>query len=155
MVSFSRRRFGGGVFAILLGRASRGEAAEESLAVIGHPLLRREVLPEHTVRAVFLRVLRTWPDSLPVVPFNLPTRTPARVAFDSAVVHMGPDEVAQFWVDKKIRGESVPPRQIATPALMIALVNRIPGAVGYVPEGFVKPGLNVLARVRDQRVVAP
>jgi hypothetical protein len=65
------------------------------------------------------------------VPFNHPPHTTDRVAFDKIVLGMSPDEVSQFWIDRKIRGLSGPPRSVDSLSLLLRLIDRLPGAISY------------------------
>jgi hypothetical protein len=65
------------------------------------------------------------------VPFNHPPHTTDRVAFDKIVLGMSPDEVSQFWIDRRIRGLSGPPRSVDSLSLLLRLIGRLPGAVSY------------------------
>jgi hypothetical protein len=65
------------------------------------------------------------------VPFNHPPHTTDRVAFDKVVLSMTPDEVSQFWIDRKIRGLSGPPRSVDSLSLLLRLIARLPGGIGY------------------------
>jgi hypothetical protein len=65
------------------------------------------------------------------VPFNHPPHTRDRVAFDTIVLGMSPDEVSQFWIDRKIRGLSGPPRSVDSLSLLLRLIGRLPGAMSY------------------------
>jgi hypothetical protein len=65
------------------------------------------------------------------VPFNHPPHTTDRVAFDKIVLGMSADEVSQFWIDRKIRGLSGPPRSVDSLSLLLRLIGRLPGAISY------------------------
>ena len=65
------------------------------------------------------------------VPFNHPPHTTDRVGFDRVVLGMSPDEVSQFWIERKIRGLSGPPRSVDSLSLLLRLIARLPGAIGY------------------------
>jgi hypothetical protein len=65
------------------------------------------------------------------VPFNHPPHTTDRVAFDTIVLGMSPEEVSQFWIDRKIRGLSGPPRTVDSLSLLLRLIGRLPGAMSY------------------------
>ena len=65
------------------------------------------------------------------VPFNHPPHTTDRVAFDKIVVGLSPDEVSQFWIERKIRGLPGPPRSVDSLSLLLRLIARLPGAIGY------------------------
>lgn len=65
------------------------------------------------------------------LPFNHPPHTNDRVAFDKLVLGMSADEVSQFWIERKIRGMPGPPRSVDSLSLLLRLIARLPGAIGY------------------------
>ncbi|MEO8904793.1 MAG: hypothetical protein ABI488_20410 [Polyangiaceae bacterium] len=65
------------------------------------------------------------------VPFNHPPHTTDRVAFDKIVLGMSPDDVSQFWIERKIRGLPGPPRSVDSLSLLLRLIARLPGGIGY------------------------
>jgi len=65
------------------------------------------------------------------VPFNHPPHTTDRVAFDKIVLGMSADDVSQFWIDRRIRGLSGPPRSVDSLSLLLRLIGRLPGAISY------------------------
>ncbi len=65
------------------------------------------------------------------VPFNHPPHTTDRVAFDKIVLGMSPDDVSQFWIERRIRGLSGPPRSVDSLSLLLRLIARLPGGIGY------------------------
>jgi hypothetical protein len=65
------------------------------------------------------------------VGFNHPAHTADRAAFDKIVLGMSPDEVSQFWIERRIRGLSGPPRSVDSLSLLLRLIARLPGAIGY------------------------
>ena len=74
-----------------------------------------------------------------VFPFNFDSKTPQRVAFDRAVLGMGPDEVGRFWIDRKIRGQRNAPRSVPSAAYMTKLVQTFPNAIGYLEMSELTP----------------
>jgi len=68
-----------------------------------------------------------------LVPFNAATGTLERVGFDRAVLKMTPDEVGRYWVDRKVRGQSGPPRSLPSSAHIAKVVAKFPAAISYVP----------------------
>jgi ABC-type phosphate transport system substrate-binding protein len=125
------------------------------LAVITHPDLGISSLDQSTLAAIFLRDLRVWQNKVPLRPLNLPPRSVDRVAFDRAALNLDPDRSAQFWIDKMIRGEATPPRQITNAALLRRVVEVVPGAIGYVPVKLVQADAKVktVAFIRGGKVV--
>lgn len=79
-----------------------------------------------------------------LIPFSHSAMSPDRVAFDRAVLNMSPDEVARYWVDRKIRGQSAPPRSIDSPAVLQRVVSKLNGAIGYVRASDVRDEVRIL-----------
>ena len=77
-------------------------------------------------------------------PLNLPSGSPERVAFDLIVLGRNPDDVARFWIDRKIRGQGEPPRVIPNERLLAKIIARVPGTIGYLVNGPLPPGVRVL-----------
>ena len=83
------------------------------------------------LRKLFLRNTNTV-NGRELVPFNHPPGSAVRVQFDRGVLKMSEAEVGRYWVDRRIRGESGPPHVVPNAKLMLALVKRFPGAIGYL-----------------------
>ncbi|HYP87135.1 MAG TPA: hypothetical protein VEQ59_03265 [Polyangiaceae bacterium] len=66
---------------------------------------------------------------------NHPPRTEDRVGFDQVVLGMTSEEVGEFWIARKVRGESRPPRTVASLANLRRVVEKLPGAIGYIRPG--------------------
>jgi hypothetical protein len=107
------------------------------------------------LEAYFLRKERHWPAGDVVVPFNFPPETAPRRTFDRAALGMSPDEVARYWLDQRIRDGGTAPREVGDATLIVKLVARLPGAIGYVPAGTAMAGVRVVARVKGGELVAP
>src|SRR5688572_33097150 len=67
-----------------------------------------------------------------IVPFNYPVGDPLRQWFDRLLLGMAPDEMGRYWVDRRIRGQGMPPKTAPSRELMRAIVNRVPGVLGYL-----------------------
>jgi hypothetical protein len=99
-------------------------------------------LPLQEVRRIFTGESRN------LRPLNLPPGTPERVALDSILLGRGPDDVARYWIERKIRGQGGPPRVIPSAHLMARIVAHVPLAIGYHPDGPLPPGVKAL-RIDD------
>jgi hypothetical protein len=104
---------------------------------------------------IFTTTTRELANGTAVSAFNMPPRSDERVLFDKVVLHLDPDESATFWIDRKIRGGSAPPRQIPEPALMLRVVAQVDGAIGYVPRARVDATVRVVAWVRNGKLTKP
>jgi len=79
-----------------------------------------------------------------LIPLALQNRSPERVQFDRTVLGMSPDAVARYWVDRRIRGESGPPKAIDSPQILLRVVDKLDGALGYVRADTVSGAVKVL-----------
>jgi hypothetical protein len=84
------------------------------------------------------------PDGDKVIPIALPAGSPDRVAFDRAVLNMSPEQVARYWVDRKIRGQSGPPKSIDSPSVLQRVVAQIKASIGYVRVSDLRDDVRVL-----------
>jgi hypothetical protein len=105
--------------------------------------------------SIFTTTTRELANGTSVSPFNLPSKSDERVLFDKAVLNLGPDDSASFWIDRKIRGGNAPPRQIPDAALMLRVVGQVDGAIGYLPRARVDATVRVVAWVRNGKLVKP
>ncbi len=134
---------------------TRGFASDPALAVIVHPDVEVKKLNDVELEAIFLTERRYWFGTKAIIPFNLPPRTDDRVVFDRAVLRMDPEAIARYWLDRRVRSGTPPPRQAPDPATVGRLVAKLPGAIGYVPESMVTHEVRVIARVRNGKVLPP
>lgn len=79
-----------------------------------------------------------------VVPFNYPVGDPLREAFDRLLLNMDPDQVGRYWVDRRIRGQGMPPKTAPSRQLMRAIVGRVPGVLGYLPSDYLDASVQPL-----------
>jgi hypothetical protein len=96
-------------------------AADSTLRDISHALLRRIFLGEPTEY-----------EGVRWVPFNYGPDDPLRISFDALAFHLSKEASGRYWVDRRIRGQGLPPRAIANQPLLRAVIARLPGAIGYV-----------------------
>ncbi|MEI9938252.1 MAG: hypothetical protein WDO69_13610 [Pseudomonadota bacterium] len=78
------------------------------------------------------------------VPFNHTARSSDRVGFDQTVLHMNPEEVSRFWIDRKIRGLPGPPRAVDSLSQLLRLVSRTSAGIGYARPSQVTSEVRVI-----------
>ena len=144
---FTRRRFlsfSGTVLSSVA--AGTPVLAEGALVVV--PIVARSSPLEDISVALLERIFLGQPveDSRGqrVVPFNHAPRTAVRVLFDRRVLEMTPEEVARYWVDQRIRGNTKPPRTVPRTDLLIKVVSQFPGAISYVAVGDLDSSVRAL-----------
>lgn len=128
-------------------------ADDTTLLVIVNPSVRAAELSADQLEAIFTMSQREWPGGDAIIPFNYPPGSLLRERFDRTVLRMDRDEVARFWIDRRIRGAGNAPRKVPTVALLLRVVANLPGAIGYVPSGPLPADVKLVALVSDGRVV--
>lgn len=79
-----------------------------------------------------------------LIPLNLAPLTRERAGFDKTVLNMSPEAIARYWIDRKIRGDSGPPKALDTADLLQRVVARLEGAIGYVPAAELRPEVKIV-----------
>jgi ABC-type phosphate transport system substrate-binding protein len=127
-------------------------AATAGLAVIVHPS-NTAALSADDIADIFRTVMRTWPGGRPIAAFELPPSTDERIFFDRAVLKLDPDDIAHFWIDRRIRGGAPPPHQVPDPVTLARVVARLETAIGYVPIQLADSSVRTVAQVHSNGVV--
>jgi ABC-type phosphate transport system substrate-binding protein len=135
-------------------QTSAGETRTE-LVVIANKAVATNRISRNDLRPIFQTKKDTWPDGTPARPINLSESSPFRHTFDSVVLGLDPDRVARYWIDRKIRGGERPPPTVSSSALVVKLVSKTAGALGYVEASAVDGSVKVVAKIVDGQVVAP
>jgi hypothetical protein len=103
-----------------------------ALAIIVAPGSKLTSISVADLRRVFESERLTDPEGNRLIALNHPPKTPDRVGFDQTILGRDADEVGRFWIDRKIRGGSGPPRTVESLATLRRVVEKLPGAIGYI-----------------------
>jgi hypothetical protein len=129
---------------------------EETLLVIVHAQSPVDRVSAYEIEALFTRAQTRWDGGTAVYPFSFPAGSAPRESFDRVVLRLNPEQVGRFWLDRRIRGLGMPPKQVPNGTMMVQIVANLQGAIGYVPATHTKPpGVKVVARIVQGKVVAP
>lgn len=134
---------------------SSAGAPRVEIVVIANKAANVAKISRDELRPIFQTKKSTLPDGTDARPFNLPDASATRHAFDEAVLGLDPDRVTRYWIDRRIRGGDRPPPIAASSALMVKLVAKTSGGLGYVEPAAVDPSVKVVAKIVDGQVVAP
>ena len=85
-------------------------------------------------------------NGVPVTAVNAPSGSAVRDRFLKAIVNKSDDDYRAKWIARRYRGLGAPPREIPSSAEIVKYVSSTPGAIGYVDESDVPPGVNVLLK---------
>lgn len=117
--------------------------AQASVVVIGHPGLGK--LDASTVQKIYTgKAIEVGGVAVKVV--NATLGHPARGQFLQAYLNQDEDKYVAYWTVRRYIGKGAPPPELPTSADVIKFVQDNPGAIGYIDEADVKPGLNVLLK---------
>jgi len=136
-----------------LGLGASSSASDMRLVVIVHPETPVTSLSADELVSVFTMSQRRWSNGEPIAVFNLHPGSNIRVYFDRVVLGMDPDQAARFWIDRRIRDGGGSPLKAPSPAVMFKVISALPRSIGYVPESQLGPGVRVVARIMNGRVV--
>ena len=141
---------------LALPHLGQAEDVKETILVIAHQDVALRVLTRDELRPIFQTKKNSWPDGSAARPFNLPEADSTRRGFDAAVLGLDPDRVARYWIDRKIRGGDHPPQIVPSAAVMMAIIGKTPGAIGYVDSNVpLSPKVKVIAKIVGGLIVAP
>jgi ABC-type phosphate transport system substrate-binding protein len=139
----------------LLPLSSLAAGSRDTIVVIANKSVTVAKISRDDLRPIFQTKKDTWPDGTPAKPFNLPEANNVRQGFDAAILGLDPDRVARYWIDRKIRGGERPPQTAPSSAVMVKVVSKTAGAVGYVDVAEVDSSVKVVAKIVDGQMVAP
>jgi len=126
-----------GVATLLVAAAPRAvRAADEiALAVIVAPSSKLTNISLSELRGAFQGEGLVGEGGERLIALNHPPKTPDRVGFDRVVLGRDPEAVGRFWIQRKVHGGGGPPRTVATLATLRRVVEKLPGAIGYIRPG--------------------
>lgn len=128
---------------LALAAASVDVRAGEGVVVIGHANVKR--LDALTVARIYTgKVIEV--DGVPVTAINANIGSDVRARFLQAYLNQDEDKYTAYWTVRRYIGKGASPRELAKGSDVIRFVTSTPGAIGYIEEADLRPGLNVLLR---------
>ena len=115
----------------------------DNIVVIGHPTVAR--LDVATIQKIFTGRISEV-DGFPITAINASVGSSSRTRFLHFFLSQDEDKYIAYWTVRRYIGKGVPPKEFATSADIISFVQSTPGAIGYIDETELKPGLNVVSR---------
>jgi ABC-type phosphate transport system substrate-binding protein len=129
--------------ALLLALLSALAPARAGVVVIGHASLPR--LDDGMVQKIYSgKVIEVG--GVNVTAVNLRSGSTARNHFLQTYLVLDEEKYTAYWTVRRYIGKGVPPRELGSGAEVVSFVQTTPGAIGYVDDSDLKPGLNVLLR---------
>jgi ABC-type phosphate transport system substrate-binding protein len=126
----------------LAGIAGESKAADH-VVVIGNANLAR--LDTRTLERIYTgKVIEV--DGIPVTAVNASSGSSVRSRFLQVYLNVDDEKYVAYWTVRRYIGKGVSPRELPSSADVINYVKSTPGAIGYVDEADVQPGMNVLLK---------
>jgi ABC-type phosphate transport system substrate-binding protein len=135
---------------------SLADDSKEVILVIANKDVAAAAMSRDELRPIFQTKKNAWPDGSALRAFNLPGSDSVRHGFDAAVLGLDPDRVTRYWIDRKIQGGDRPPVNAPSNALMVKMVGKTPGAIGYVDsKAALDASVKVVAKIVNGQVRTP
>lgn len=122
-----------------------GAQSADSLAIVVAKASPIRDLSQFELKKLYLGANITDSTGERIIPFNQGPKLPDRLAFDSRVLGMTPDEVARYWIDRKIRGQTGAPKSVGSPELVQRVVSRLEHSITYVRFDQVLPEMRIIS----------
>lgn len=105
------------------------------VVVVGKDSPIRDVTRD-TLRELYLRRQRLWPDGSRAIPVNLPADSPCRREFSGRVLGRLPNELVEYWNRLYFDGIR-PPLVLRSAQAICAYLGTEPAALAYLPADAV------------------
>lgn len=129
---------------VLLGRIGGAHAGE--IVVIGNANLTK--VDRKAIAKIYTGKMQAV-DGIAIVAVNA-GQAHLRERFLQTFLNQDNEKYVAYWTVRRYTGQGAPPRELGSAEEMIAFVRSTPGAIGYVDEADLQPGVNVLARKKDE-----
>ena len=94
-------------------------------------------------------------DGRAVYAVNAPTGSSIRNRFLSSCLQQDENRYTAHWTVRKYVGKGTSPKEFARGADVLDYVSTTPGAIGYLEESEVAPGVNILLRCETSKSQSP
>jgi hypothetical protein len=128
----------------LSSRSAVSEPAEQLLAVVVAKDSPIDELSFFELRRLYLGDDLRGPGGKKLIPLNRDSKSAERVGFDKAVLGVSPQAAARYWIDRRIRGQSGPPKVVEPATVLQRVVARVPFTVTYVRREEVSSDVKIL-----------
>lgn len=88
------------------------------------------------IQNLFLKKNRQWPNGQAVRFFDRRDDSAERKHFLSQYIRKTSRDIELYWIGQKLYSGNSAPIQVSTDSMMVSMVSRFPGAIGYVSSNF-------------------
>jgi ABC-type phosphate transport system substrate-binding protein len=131
----------------LLGAVLAGPTpADDAIAVIVGKNPPHIAFDRANLEDIFLRHIQVDDERAALVPLNLSSTEPLRIAFSLSLLGERPEALQRYWTERYFHGIS-PPYTVHSEESMLRFVAETPGAIGYVAACRADGRVRVVARL--------
>ncbi len=105
-----------------------------ALQLITHPNTEITEISRSTARAIFSMRRQVWPDGAAIRVFVFPDKHKLHKAFAKQLLGVFPHQLRRAWDRKVFSGTGQAPDTVQSEAEMIEMINKTPGAIGYISK---------------------
>ena len=128
------------IIALTLALAAKIAIAADGIVVIGHPNLHQ--LDTVTIAKIFMgKVIEV--DGIAIIAVNASSGSPVRNRFLQTYLNQDEGKYTAYWTVRRYIGKGSSPRELPRSVDIVNFVNSTPGAIGYINEGDMQPGVKV------------
>jgi ABC-type phosphate transport system substrate-binding protein len=133
-------------FLIAMALVWSAPAVADGLLVISHAGVAESSLSVGELAAIYLLKVTSWPDGGSIVPVNREASSGVRGMFSDAVLRQSPAALHAYWNQMHFKGKVFPTVQESDQAVL-AFVQKVPGAIGYISASVYPKNVKVLAKL--------
>jgi len=111
-------------------------------------------LSANAIAAIYLLRATTWPDGTHMVPVNRELGSAIRTDFTTLILKQDMASLSVYWNEMHFKGKQ-PPLVQPSEAAMLAFVQRVPGAIGYIDAATAPLGVKVVGRFPNPSTRTP
>jgi ABC-type phosphate transport system substrate-binding protein len=121
-------------------------SSADELLVIANANVAASSLSSDEVAAIYLLKTTSWQDGENIVPVNREAASSVRTTFSDAILRHPPSALNAYWNQMHFKGK-VPPLVQESDQAVLAFVQKVPGAIGYIKATLAPLNVKILARV--------
>jgi ABC-type phosphate transport system substrate-binding protein len=123
-----------------------GGVRADELIIIAHPDVPVTRLSTSELSNIYLLKMTVWNGGSNIVPVNREAASQIRTQFSDNVMRQPPSALNAYWNQMHFKGKT-PPLVQESDLAVLAFVQRVPGAIGYISASVQPQNVKILAKV--------
>ena len=115
--------------------------------IIANPSVPLTTITQDDLSDIYLLRTNVWDDGIRIVPVNRESGSNARSVFSARILRQQQSALSSYWEKMHYKGMTPPLVQESDKAVL-AFVQRVPGAIGYVSTAIPLKNVKILAEIQ-------